>query len=104
MSTERTVTIPHNELKETAIELKERGKGSQKHLAWSTACDDWGVEKEDLAITLTEQEICEYSAKALKELANAEEVCQRAQTRADALRKFAEQLYSTPGVLKVVGE
>jgi hypothetical protein len=104
MSTERTVTIPHNELKETAIELKERGKGSQKHLAWSTACDDWGVEKEDLAITLTEQEICEYSAKALKELANAEEVCQRAQTRADALRKFSQQLYGAAATLQVVKE
>jgi len=103
MSTERTVTIPHNELKETAIELKERGKGSQKHLAWITTADDWG-EVENLTITLTEQEICEYSAKALKELSHAEEACQRAQTRADALRKFAEQLYGTSGVLKVVGE
>lgn len=104
MSTERTITIPYSELKGVAIVLTERGKGSQKHLAWVQGADNWGVEEAELTLTLTEQKICEYSAKALKELSHAEEACQRAQTRADALRKFAEQLYGAPGVLKVVGE
>jgi|10_taG_2_1085330.scaffolds.fasta_scaffold189470_1 hypothetical protein len=104
MSTERTITIRHGELKETAIVLRARGSGSKRHLVWVTVAGDWQAKEEDRTITLTEQEICEYSAKALKELSHAEEAMHRAEDRADALRKFSQQLYGAAATLQVVKE
>ena len=111
----RTITIPVNDLPTSHIQLVEKGRGSSKYLAWThnvVAVEpdqdfrpdiprDWRG-KITMA-TLSETEIHEYAAQALKELEHAENELARAKDRADALRMFARELYATP-TLKVAGE
>jgi len=54
--------------------------------------------------TLSEFEIHEYAAQALKELEHAENALARAKDRADAIRMFARELYAAPVTLKVASE
>ena len=111
----RTVTIPAFDLPTCHIQLVEKGRGSNKYLTWMHAVEsikpdedfrpdierDWQG-KIGLA-TLSETEIHEYAAQALKELEHAENELARAKDRADALRMFARELYATP-TLKVASE
>jgi len=106
----RTITIPTCDLPTSSIVLVERGRKGNKYLTWESR-GSWiqpdGTEGYDdgatHVINLTETEICEYAAKALKELTAAQEAAQRAQDRADALRMFARELYGSAS-LNVVGE
>ena len=110
-----TISIPTSDLPTANIGLTEKGRGSNKYFAWdyvgrwTTPADDFRPDLErdrdgEIKVsTLTETEIHEYTAKALKELRAAEESFQRAKDRADALRMFARELYAAP-TLKVAGE
>ena len=93
----RTITIPTEDLPTNIIGLIEKGRGQGKHLAWQAVGDEIGT------ATLTETEIHEYAAQALKELEHAENALARAKDRADAIRMFARELYAAP-TLKVASE
>ena len=101
MSTERAITIKGDDLSCNSLVLEQKGRGNNKYTSWGLhgtsaynpildANDDYMGHE----ITLTETEVCKYSAKALEELASAEEVLSRAQDRADSLREFSRQLYA----------
>tara|TARA_R110002020_G_scaffold122464_1_gene277798 strand:- start:2335 stop:2664 length:330 start_codon:yes stop_codon:yes gene_type:complete len=97
MSTERTITIEGDDLPCHTLVLEQKGRGSNKYTAWThrgVHIYDANDEHQGYEITLTEQEVCEYSAKALEELAHAEERLRRAQVRADSLREFSRRLYA----------
>ena len=111
----RTVTIPAVDLPTCHIELREKGRGSNKYLAWEHAAT-WTVPDQDFRpdiernwqgniglVKLSETEIHEYAAQALKELEHAENELERAKDRADAIRMFARELYAAPS-LKVASE
>tara|TARA_B100000900_G_scaffold341860_1_gene305038 strand:+ start:906 stop:1253 length:348 start_codon:yes stop_codon:yes gene_type:complete len=115
MSIARTISIPVCDLPTANIRLTEKGRGSNKYLGWESVAR-WVAPAEDFRpdlardndgeikmATLTETEIHEYAAKALKELEAANTAMQRAKDRADSLRMFARELYTAPP-LKMVAE
>ena len=115
MTIPTTISIPSCDLPTANIRLAEKGRGSNKYLVWESV-GRWVAPAEDFrpdlardrdgeieVATLTETEIHEYTAKALKELEAANEAMQRAKDRADSLRMFASDLYTAPS-LKVASE
>ena len=111
----RTITIPNADLPTNVIGLTEKGRVQSKHLTWEPV-GSWSVPEQGFRpdikrdsdgeigmATLTETEIHEYAAQALKELEHAENALARAKDRADAIRMFARELYATP-ILKVASE
>ena len=116
MSVSKTITIPDEDLPNSSIRLAQKGRGSNKYLAWEHAAQCTTVEdsyRPDLSrahhgnylylVTLSETEIHEFSAQALKELEAAQNALQRAEDRAESLRMFARELYAAPA-LKVASE
>ena len=115
MSEIKTITILATELPTSNIVLSEKGRGSNKYFAWEsgrswikpegTVPTSWVLDSdgEVCLVNLSETEIHEYTAKALKELEAAQEAVQRAEDRAESLRMFARELYTTTS-LKVVNE
>jgi len=112
----RTITIPSADLPTNIIGLTEKGRGQNKYLTWE-ACGRWSTPEEGFrpdierdvngwikTTTLSEFEIHEYAAQALKELEVAENALARAKDRADAIRMFARELYAAPVTLKVASE
>ncbi len=117
MSVSNTITIPSEDLPNSSIRLVQKGRGSNKYLAWESTAECTTVEdsyRPDLErsswmpnslylVTLNETEIHEFSAQALKELEAAQNALQRAEDRAESLRMFARELYAAPS-LKVASE
>ena len=114
MAERRTINIAQDSLPTTNIALRQKGRGSNKYLAWTSDNNTilrndgergtWqDVESGNAAhvVVLSETEIHEYSAQALKELEMAEDSLRRAQDRAEALRMFARELYSVPSLAAV---
>ena len=112
----RTITIPNADLPTNVIGLTEKGRGQSKHLAWEPV-GSWSTPEQGFrpdiqrdqnggieTVTLSEFEIHEYAAQALKELEVAENALARAKDRADAIRMFARELYAAPVTLKVASE
>ena len=111
----KTISIPCGDLPTSQVVLTEKGRGSNKYLTWESGAE-WFAPPESYRpdiqrdctgeikmVTLSETDIHEYAAQALKELEHAENALQRAKDRADALRMFARELYATP-TLTAVGE
>ena len=97
MSTERTITIEWDDRSCHTLILEQKGRGSNKYTTWAyrgVHVYDANDAHQGYEITLTEREVCEYSAKALEELANAEEMLRRAQDRADSRRELSRRLYA----------
>ena len=114
MADRRTINIAQDSLPTTNIALRQKGRGSNKYLAWTAESNTIlrndgergtyrDVQSGDAAyvVCLSETEIHEYSAQALKELEMAEDSLRRAQDRVDALRMFARELYSVPSLAAV---
>ena len=111
----KTISIPSDDLPCSQVVLTEKGRGSNKYLTWESGFQFQEMPKsyrpdikrynEDglLMVTLSETDIHEYAAQALKELQHAENALKRAKDRADALRMFARELYAAP-TLKAVGD
>lgn len=100
-----TITIPNEELACSTIGLTEKGRKGARYLTWEDISQWVDVDGADMhkATTLSETEIHEYTAQALKELEHAQNAVRAAMDRADSLRMFARQLYASPS-LKVASE
>jgi len=104
MSEIKTITIPTTQLPNSRITYGERGYGRGKFFGWhSDGLQDRCQNTDIVLTTMSETQIHENTAQALKELQKAQEELQKAEERVESLRMFARELYATPS-LKVVNE
>ena len=100
MSNQSIVSINTDQLPVTQISLREKGRGSNKYLAWTNE----DVNYPNKTVDLSEGQIHEYTAQALKEFENAANALRRAEDRVETLRMFARKLYAAPTLTAVGGE